>query len=67
MKPLIPIKYILPLGLFVLALSIIIKSLYPSEPDAIDGLLKGFSIGGLVLYLIQSLYKRKETITDKSC
>ncbi|MBB6108103.1 hypothetical protein [Mucilaginibacter lappiensis] len=67
MKPLIPIKYVLPLGLFLLALSMIVKSLYPSEPDAVDGLLKGFSIGILVLYLIQSLKLRKETITDKSC
>lgn len=67
MNPLIPIKYMLPLGLFMLALSIIAKFLYPSEPDTIDGLLKGFSIGVLVLYLIQSLYKRKETITDKPC
>ena len=67
MKPLIPIKYMLPLGLFILASSIIIKVIYKSEPDAIDGLLKGFSIGILVLYLIQSLYQRKKTITDKSC
>jgi len=67
MKPLIPIKYMLPLGLFILASSIIIKVIYKSEPDAIDGLLKGFSIGVLILYLIQSLYKRKETISDKSC
>jgi len=67
MKPLIPIKYMLPLGLFILASSIIIKVIYKSEPDAVDGLLKGFSIGMLVVYLIQTLYKRKETITDKSC
>lgn len=65
MKPLIPIKYMLPIGLFLLALSFFIKRFYSSEPDAIDGLLKGFSIGLLVLYLIQN--KRKETITEKTC
>jgi hypothetical protein len=67
MISLIPIKYMLSSGLFLLALSIIVKFIYPSESDAVDGLLKGISIGILILYLGQSLNKRKKTITDKSC
>lgn len=69
MKPVIPIKYMLPLGLFLLALSIIVKFMYPAEPDVINGLLKGFSIGVVVLCIIQSLYLRKQTAadSDKNC
>lgn len=67
MISLIPIKYMLPIGLFLLALSFFVKFLYPSEPDTVDGLLKGISMGILLLYLGQTLHKPKKTITDKSC
>ncbi|MEZ2338188.1 hypothetical protein AB6735_21240 [Mucilaginibacter sp. RCC_168] len=60
MISLIPLKYMLPLGLFLLALSFFVKFIYKSEPDALDGLLKGISIGVLLLYLGQSLSKRKK-------
>ncbi|NOW96732.1 hypothetical protein [Mucilaginibacter sp. SG564] len=67
MLSLIPVKYLLSLGLFLLALSFFVKFIYKSESDALDGFLKGISIGILLLYLGQSLNKRKKTITDKSC
>ena len=60
MTSLIPIKYMLPIGLFLLALSFFVKFIYKSEPDALDGFLKGISIGMLILYLGQSLHKRKK-------
>ncbi|WP_419700648.1 hypothetical protein [Mucilaginibacter sp. NFX135] len=60
MISLIPLKYMLPLGLFLLALSFFVKFIDKSEPDALDGLLKGISIGVLLLYLGQSLSKRKK-------
>ncbi|MDR6942404.1 hypothetical protein [Mucilaginibacter pocheonensis] len=64
MKPL-SIKYMLPLGLFLLALSFVVKFMYPALPDSIYGLFMGFSTGAILLSIIQGLYLRKQR--DRFC
>ncbi|WP_428328976.1 hypothetical protein [Mucilaginibacter sp.] len=61
MKPIIPVKYLLALGLLLLSASFILKH-YFALPDFADGFLKGTGIGIIMLVLIRQWYlKRSES------
>lgn len=51
MKPVLPLKFLVPIGLLLLSASFILKH-YTQLPDVADGFLKGLSIGILFLSLV---------------
>jgi hypothetical protein len=54
-KPLIPIKFILPLGILLLAAGFIVKAFF-NIPDYIHGFLIGAGIGIILLSIIKLWY-----------
>lgn len=59
MKAIIPLKFMLPFGLFLLAGSFILKHFF-ALPDFADGFLKGAGIGIIFLSLIKQWYIKRE-------
>jgi hypothetical protein len=59
MRPVIPIRFLLPIGLLLLPASFIIKRLF-NIPDFADGLLYGIGFGIIILSLIRKS-KSKQT------
>ena len=58
MKPLFPVKYMLPVGLLVISASLILSH-FVKMPDFVDGALKGVGIGVIFLSLIKSKALKK--------
>lgn len=58
MKPLIPLKFMLPVGLFIIALSFILTN-FLNIPDWANGFLKGLGIGIIVISLIKGWYVKR--------
>lgn len=52
MKPIIAVKFIIPIGLLLLSTSFIIEHFF-IVPDFFDGILKGVGIGIILLALIK--------------
>jgi len=53
MRPLFPVKYMLPVGLLLISASLILRH-FIKMPDFVDGALKGMGIGIIFLSLIKS-------------
>ena len=51
MRPLFPVKYMLPAGLLLISASFILSH-FVAMPDFVDGMLKGAGIGIIFLSLI---------------
>ncbi|SHN11620.1 hypothetical protein [Mucilaginibacter sp. OK098] len=58
MKPLIPVKFIIPLGLLLLSASFILKQFFVL-PDFADGFLKGAGIGIILIAFIKQWYVKQ--------
>ncbi|MDP9079421.1 MAG: hypothetical protein M3O71_18470 [Bacteroidota bacterium] len=59
MKSIIPLKFMLPVGLLLLAASFILKHFF-ILPDFVDGFLKGIGIGIIFISLIKQWYMKWE-------
>ena len=57
-KPLLPIKLMAPIGLFLLSAGILIKH-FAAVPDFIDGFLKGIGIGMIFFSLVYQWYAKR--------
>ncbi|NCD69378.1 hypothetical protein [Mucilaginibacter agri] len=60
MKPLLPVRFLIPIGLLIISASFVVKH-FAAVPDFADGFLKGIGIGILVLSLI-FLSRSKQTV-----
>jgi len=60
MKPVIPIRYLLPVGLLMLSASFIIKHIF-TLPDFADGFIKGAGIGVIFLSLVY-IFKTRQSM-----
>ena len=58
MKPLIPLKFMLPSGLFIIAISFILTH-FLNIPDWANGFLKGMGIGIIGISLIKQWYVKR--------
>ena len=58
MKPLIPLKFMLPAGLFIFAISFILTH-FLNIPDWSNGFLKGMGIGIIGISLIKQWYVKR--------
>ena len=58
MKPIIPVRFLLPIGLLLLSASFILKHFFVL-PDFADGFLKGIGIGIIFISLIRQWYLKQ--------
>jgi hypothetical protein len=54
MKPVLPLRFLLPAGLFILSAGLMLRH-FASLPDFANGILMGVGIGILVLSLIYTV------------
>jgi hypothetical protein len=54
MKPIIPVKFLVPIGLLLLSLSIVLRQ-FAHLPNFVNGFLGGLAIGILIISLIYKL------------